>query len=452
VDTFALTGESVPRSVETGEEVLSGMINKGGLITVRVNRNFSESSFNKIINLVEGASKRKAETEKFISKFAYYYTPAVVAIALLAAFIPPIFITGQTLQEWVYRALVMLVVSCPCALVISIPLGYFGGIGGASRKGILIKGANFLDALTEIKTIVFDKTGTLTKGVFNVTGILLAGNLKKDDLLRLAAHAEFLSNHPIAHSILKAYRGEVDHNIISNFVEFPGLGVKADINGVEVIAGSENLLLQENISSAENNSTGTVVHIAVNKVYGGYLVISDELKEKAAYTVQKLDEFGIKKIMLSGDNKISTRMIAEQLHIDEYYSGLLPEDKINYLEKIMKENPHGKTAFAGDGINDAPVISRSDVGFAMGGLGSDAAVEASDIVIMEDDPSKIITAIKIAFKTRSIIWQNIFFAIGVKLLFIVLGGMGIATMWEAVFGDMGVALIAILNSTRSFRT
>jgi Zn2+/Cd2+-exporting ATPase len=450
VDTFALTGESVPRSVKDGDEVLSGMINKQGLITLKVTRTFSDSSFTKIINLVEGASKRKAETEKFISRFAYYYTPAVVALAAMVAFLPPLLAAGESLSDWVYRALVMLVVSCPCALVISIPLGYFGGIGGASRKGILIKGSNFLDALTELKTVVFDKTGTLTKGVFKVTDIFLNGKYSQEEVLRLAAHAEYHSNHPIAQSILEAYSGTIDQSAVSDYMDIPGRGIRAIVDGKEIIAGNDALLHQENIKHDVCKVAGTVVHVTVDGIYSGYIIISDEIKEKSAAALQDLRNWGIRKIMLTGDNENSSKEIAGKLGIDEYYSELLPEDKVNYLEKIMEQYP-GKTAFVGDGINDAPVIARSDIGFAMGGLGSDAAVEASDIVIMEDDPSRIVDAIRIAKKTRTIVWQNIFFAIGVKLVFIVLGGLGIASMWEAVFGDMGVALIAIINSTRALR-
>jgi Zn2+/Cd2+-exporting ATPase len=452
VDTFALTGESVPRSVKTGTEVLSGMINKQGLITIRVTHTFSESSFTKIIDLVEGASKRKAETEKFISRFAFYYTPVVVGLAALVAFIPPLFFSEASLSDWVYRALVMLVVSCPCALVISIPLGYFGGIGGASRKGILVKGSNYLDALTEIKTVVFDKTGTLTRGVFKVTDITLYGSYSKDELLRFAAHAEYHSTHPIAQSILQAYKGSIDESSITMYTDISGRGIKAVVEGKEIIAGNDSLLHLESIEHDKCSVEGTVVHIAVNKEYAGYIIISDEIKEQAISTIQKLNDWGIRKIMLTGDNEISSKAIAGRLGMDQYYSGLLPEDKVNHLEKIMRDYPEGKTAFVGDGINDAPVIARSDVGFAMGGLGSDAAVEASDIVIMEDDPHKIIDAISIARNTRTIVWQNIIFAIGVKLVFIVLGGLGVASMWEAVFGDMGVALIAIINSTRALRT
>jgi Zn2+/Cd2+-exporting ATPase len=451
VDTFALTGESVPRTIKEGDKILSGMINKQGLVTVRVTSTFSESSFSKIISLVEGASKRKAKTEKFISKFAGYYTPAVVALAAMVAFLPPLLYAGESLSDWVYRALVMLVVSCPCALVISIPLGYFGGIGGASRRGILVKGSNFLDALTELKTVVFDKTGTLTKGVFKVTDIVLNGRYSKEEALRLAAHAEYYSNHPISRSIQEAFNGEIDQSLISSYTDIPGRGITAVVEGKEVIAGNDALLHQENIPHEVCTVEGTVVHLTVNREYAGYIIISDEIKEEAFSAIEKLQEWGIRKVMLTGDNEVSAKAIAGRLKIDNYYSELLPENKVEYLEKIMSDYPEGKTAFVGDGINDAPVIARADIGFAMGGLGSDAAVEASDIVIMEDSPAKIIDAILIARKTRTIVWQNIFFALGVKLIFIILGGMGIASMWEAVFGDMGVALIAIINSTRALR-
>lgn len=448
VDTSALTGESVPRIVKVEDTVLSGMINKNGSLTVKVTKLFGESSISKILELVENASSKKAETEKFITRISAYYTPIVVLIALFIAVVPPLIFADQTFQAWIYRALVILVISCPCALVISIPLGYFGGIGAAAHRGVLVKGSNFLDVLTEIKTVVLDKTGTLTKGVFKVTEIIVKNGFNQNEILEFAAIAELQSNHPVAQSIVEAYGKEINLSDVSEFQEISGHGIKAKVRGKNVIAGNDRLLHAENIAHDVCTVAGTVVHIAIDRRYCGYIIISDELKDDAVQAIESLRNIGIKKIvMLTGDNKFSAETMAKKLNIDSFYAELLPEDKVNYLEKI-KQSEGNKVAFVGDGINDAPVLARADVGIAMGALGSDVAVETADVVIMADSPSKIATAIDIARKTREIVWQNIGLALVVKLVFIVLGSFGMATMWEAVFADMGVAIVAILNSTR----
>ena len=454
LDTSALTGESVPRSVKEGEVVMAGMINKSGTLTVKVTKLFGESSIAKILELVENATSKKAKTEKFITKFARYYTPAVVFGAILVAVLPPLLVSGQLFSVWIYRALIMLVVSCPCALVISIPLGYFGGIGGASRKGILVKGSNYLDALTTVRTTVFDKTGTLTKGEFKVSEIITKNGYEEPEVLKFAAYAEVHSNHPIAQSILEAYKDDVDQERIGNITEIAGHGIEAEVEGKIIIAGNDKLLHSKNIEHDKCDVEGTVVHVAVNSKYAGYIVISDTIKEDAVQAIKELKKLGVKRtVMLTGDNAFAAKTIAGKLNIDEVYAELLPEDKVNYIEKFIRrggsESHKGnKVAFVGDGINDAPVLARADVGIAMGALGSDAAVETADVVLMNDTLSSVPTSIKIAKKTRRIVWQNIIFALGVKLMFIILAAFGIATMWEAVFGDMGVALIAILNATR----
>lgn len=448
VDTSALTGESVPRSVKESETVLAGMINKSGLLTIKVTKEFGESSITKILELVENASSKKAETEKFITTFARYYTPVVVFGALLLAVIPPLFFAGQTFTDWIYRALVVLVISCPCALVISIPLGYFGGIGGASRRGILVKGSNFLDALTKIKTVVFDKTGTLTKGEFKVAEIVSANGFKEEAILKYAAYAEANSSHPIAKSILEAYQNEIQQNEISDVKEISGHGIQAKVNGDEILIGNDKLLHLENIEHDKCDVEGTVVHVTVNKKYAGYIVISDSLKDEAAEAITALNKLKVDTVMLTGDNKSAAEVFAIKLGIKEYYSELLPENKVEHIEKLIDSAKDGKVAFVGDGINDAPVIARADVGIAMGALGSDAAVETADVVLMTDSPMQVVKSIEVAKRTRTIVWQNIGFAMGVKLFFILLGAFGIATMWEAVFGDMGVAIIAILNAMR----
>ena len=448
VDTSALTGESVPRKVKKNDLVLSGTINQTAVLTIKVTKIFSESSVSKILELVENASSKKAETEKFITTFAKYYTPVVVVSALLLALLPPLLFSGQTFSEWIYRALVVLVISCPCALVISIPLGYFGGIGGASRKGILVKGSNFLDALTQVKTVVFDKTGTLTKGEFKVSEVVTSNGYTKEEILEYAAYAETNSNHPVAKSILEAFGNDIESKRIEQVEEISGHGIKAVIDRKTVLAGNDKLLHKENIDHPVCNVEGTVVHVAIDKVYMGYIIISDTLKDDAIEAIEKLKAKSIQTVMLTGDNKFAASAFAKKLGIDKFFSELLPEDKVKHIESLMAENKGGKVAFVGDGINDAPVIARADVGIAMGALGSDAAIETADVVLMTDSPSKVAVAIDVAKRTRNIVWQNIYFAMGVKLAFIVLGVFGVATMWEAVFGDMGVALIAVFNAIR----
>ncbi|MEB3282919.1 MAG: heavy metal translocating P-type ATPase [Lyngbya sp.] len=454
IDTSALTGEPVPRTVKVGETVLAGMINQTGVLTVKVSKNFGESSIAKILNLVENASSKKAKTEKFITRFAQYYTPVVVFLSLAVALLPPLFIPGETSEEWVYRALVLLVISCPCGLVISIPLGYFGGIGGAAKNGILVKGATFLDTLTAVKTVVFDKTGTLTEGVFKVSKIVPKNGYNERELLALAAQAESHSNHPVAQSIREAYGQEIDDKIISDYQEIAGHGIKAKVNNQVVLAGNDRLLHRENINHNTCEVAGTVVHLAVDGNYCGYIMIADKMKEDAVSAISSLKQIGIEQtIMLTGDNKTVAQSVAEKLGLDRYFAELLPEDKVDSFEDILHQTgTKNKVAFVGDGINDAPVIARADVGIAMGGLGSDAAIETADLVIMTDAPSKVAEAIKIGRKTHKIVWQNIGFALGVKGLFILLGMIGIATLWEAVFADVGVALLAILNASRVLRT
>ncbi|OYE05521.1 heavy metal translocating P-type ATPase [Nostoc sp. 'Peltigera membranacea cyanobiont' 232] len=450
VDTSALTGESVPRTVRLGETVLAGTINKMGVLSIRVTKLFDDSSIAKILDLVQNAKSKKAETEKFITKFARYYTPIVVFTSLAVAILPPLFLTGASSSEWVYRALILLVISCPCGLVISIPLGYFGGVGGAAKRGILVKGSTFLDTLNEVNTVVFDKTGTLTQGVFKVVKIVPQNGYNEPELLQLAAKVESHSNHPIAQSILKAYGGKIDDSEVRDYEEIAGYGIRAKIENRVAIAGSDRLLHRENIAHDNCQLEGTVVHLAVDNIYAGYIVIADELKEDARQAIQTLKRMGIERtVMLTGDNQAIASQIAQQLGIDAYEAELLPEEKVNAIEKLLSTaGKHGKVAFVGDGINDAPVIARADVGMAMGGLGSDAAIETADIVIMTDAPSKVAEAIQIGRKTRTIVWQNIIFALAIKGVFIGLGIFGIATMWEAVFADVGVALLAIFNATR----
>ena len=448
VDTSALTGESVPRTLKEKDVILAGMMNQSGFLTVKVNKLFGESSVSKILELVENATSQKAETEKFITTFARYYTPFVVIGALLLAVLPPLLFSDQTFSDWIYRALVVLVISCPCALVISIPLGYFGGVGLASRKGILVKGSNFLDALTHVTTVVFDKTGTLTKGEFKVSEVVTSNGFTKEQILEYAAYAEVHSNHPVAKSITEAYRNKIDLTRISQSEEISGQGMKAVVDDKSIFAGNDKMLHKENIVHSVCQVDGTVVHITIDRVYAGYIVISDSLKEDAVEAVEALKMKHIQPVMLTGDNQYAAQAIAKLLGIDRFYSELLPEDKVKYIEQFIVENKGGKVAFVGDGINDAPVLARADVGIAMGALGSDAAIETADVVLMTDSPSKVALAIDVAKTTRNIVWQNIYFAMGIKLVFIVLGVLGVATMWEAVFGDMGVALIAIFNSLR----
>jgi len=450
VDTSPLTGESVPREVNKNDAVLAGMINKSGLLRVKVTKEFNRSSVAKILELVENASSKKAESEKFITTFARYYTPIVVLCALMLSIIPPILISGAHFSDWLYRALVVLVISCPCALVISIPLGYFGGIGGASRRGILVKGSNFLDALTHIKIVVFDKTGTLTKGEFKVAEIVTANGFTPEELLKYSSYAESNSSHPIAKSIMDAYGRKIERKEISTVEEISGYGIHANISGDEVLIGNDSLLHKKNIAHDKCDVDGTVVHVVINKKYAGYIVISDSLKHDAIEAINALKALKIKTVMLTGDNKSSAELFAKKLAIDEYYYELLPEKKVERTEKYINSDPKGKVAFVGDGINDSPVIARADIGIAMGALGSDAAVETADVVLMADSPMQVVKAINIAKKTRRIVWENIAFAMGVKLLFIFLGTLGIASMWEAVFADMGVAIIAILNAVRVY--
>ncbi|MCK4260946.1 MAG: cadmium-translocating P-type ATPase [Halanaerobiales bacterium] len=450
VDTSALTGESVPRTVVAGEELLAGFINISGLITLKVTKTFGESTVAKILDMIQNANSRKAQTENFITKFARYYTPAVVISALSIALLPPLFIKGAVFQDWLYRGLIFLVVSCPCALVISIPLGFFGGIGAGSKQGILITGGNYLEALNKVKTIVFDKTGTLTKGVFKVNKIEPVENVTSEELLRYAALAEAYSNHPIAKSILEAYHEHVFIERGSAYEEIPGHGVKAIIEGKEILAGNDKLMLMNRVEYPAHSDECTIIYVAVDGKYIGRIGISDQIKEDSKDAMQKLRQLGIEKIiMLTGDRKEIANKVARELGIDQVHAELLPDEKVNKVEEMISESD--KLVFVGDGINDAPVLARADIGVAMGGLGSDAAIEAADIVLMTDEPMKMVEAIRIAKRTRTIVWQNIIFALGVKGFVLILGALGIATMWEAVFADVGVALLAILNAMRMMR-
>ncbi|MEM1255402.1 MAG: heavy metal translocating P-type ATPase [Cyanobacteria bacterium P01_H01_bin.21] len=450
VDTSALTGESVPRTVTAGKPVLAGMINQSGLLSVRVTKPLGESSISRILELVENATSKKADTEKFITRFAHYYTPVVVFLSLAVAVVPPVFIPGASQADWIYRALVLLVISCPCGLVISIPIGYFGGVGGAAKRGILVKGSKFIDALAQLKTVVFDKTGTLTRGNFQVTDVVTHNGLSKSELLELAAHIESQSNHPVAQSIRRAYGRSVNGADIQDYEEISGYGIRANVNGSTVLAGNDRLLHREQIAHDVCVVDGTVAHVAVDGEYSGHIVIADELKEDAAEAIRALHSRGVETAMLTGDSQSVADSIANTLGLDQYRAELLPEDKVGALEEFLHRvhQTTGKVAFVGDGINDAPVIARADVGIAMGGLGSDAAIETADVVIMTDAPSKVAEAIQIAQKTLRIVWQNIILAMVIKLLFIALGAVGIATLWEAVFADVGVALLAILNAGR----
>ena len=449
LDTSALTGESVPRKVKVRDEVLSGMINTSGLLRIEVKKSFENSYVSKILELVENAASKKAPTEKFITKFSKYYTPFVVFGAAAIAFLPPLFIPGASLALWIQRALVLLVISCPCALVISIPLGYFGGIGRASKNGVLIKGSNFLDALKNVDTVVFDKTGTLTEGVFEVADVKTFNGYSKEEVVEFAAKAEVHSNHPVAKSI-RDYGKEFLENPdqVNDYKEIPGQGVIATVSGKRVHVGNQKLLKLHNIEPADEEKVDAVVYVAIDGKYAGSITISDRIKTDAKKAIEELRKQGVKKIaMLTGDSQIVAEKVASELGIDEYYAELLPEDKVAILERL-KGKSKGKVAFVGDGINDSPVLARADVGVAMGGLGSDAAIETADVVIMDDKPSKLSQAMKTASFTHNIIWQNILFALGVKGLFIALGTVGQATMWEAVFADVGVALLAVLNATR----
>ena len=450
IDTSALTGESVPREVEVGSDILSGCININGVITAEVTKEFGESTVSKILDLVENASSKKSNSEQFITKFARYYTPFVVIIAVFLAIIPPLVIDGATFSDWIYRALAFLVVSCPCALVISIPLSFFGGIGGASKKGVLVKGSNYLEALAETEIVVFDKTGTLTKGVFNVQEIHPEG-VSKEELLELTAHAESYSNHPISLSLKRAYSKEIDNGRISDVEEISGHGVIATVDGKKVMAGNIKLMKMMDIPYFKGELIGTIVHVAVNNKYIGYIVIADEVKEDSAQAIKELKAANIKQtVMLTGDNKSIGSKVAKELGLDKVYAELLPADKVEKLEELFSQkSKKGKLAFVGDGINDAPVLARADIGIAMGGLGSDAAIEAADVVIMTDEPSKIATTMKISKKTLKIAHQNIVFAIGIKIIVLILSAFGITTMWAAIFADVGVTIIAVLNAFRA---
>jgi Cd2+/Zn2+-exporting ATPase len=459
LDTSALTGESIPRKAEKGEKILSGMINGQGLLTVLVSKPFKDSSVARILELVENASERKAPTEQFITKFANVYTPIVVGAAVLIAVIPPLLIPGATFSDWIYRALVLLVISCPCALMVSIPLGYFGGIGAASKNGILVKGANYIDALAELDTVVFDKTGTLTKGVFRVTEIVNKNNFSPEEILSAAAGAELYSNHPIAQSILAAYKEktgtEISHDQVQDYLEIAAHGISAKVDGRSVLAGNDRLMHKENIVHEDCEVTGTIVYIAIDNVYAGYITISDELKPDAKEAISRLKQLGIRRtVVLSGDDKTVVEKVSQEIGINDYFAELLPEDKVQMveeLEKNIKDREKQKLVFVGDGINDAPVITKADIGVAMGGLGSDAVIEAADVVLMEDAPSKLADAVEIARRTRRIVRQNIYMALTVKAFFILLGTIGVASIWEAIFADVGVTLLAVLNATRTLQ-
>lgn len=449
LDTSALTGESVPREVSIGDEVLSGSINQNGLIEIKVTKNFGESTVSKILDLVENASSKKSKSENFISKFAKYYTPIVVVIAVLLAIIPPIIFKETEFIQWLYRALTFLVVSCPCALVISIPLGFFGGIGGASKLGVLVKGSNYLEALSKTEVVVFDKTGTLTEGVFEVKKVNSV-DITKEDLIKYAAYAESFSNHPIANSLKKAYGKDIDNKKISETHELSGLGVNAVVDGKEVFVGNEKLMQEKNIEYIKCNEIGTILYVAINNQFKGTIIISDKIKADAKKAIEKLKKNNVKKIvMLTGDKKAVGESVAKELGLDEVYTELLPNNKVEKVEELMKsKSKKGKLAFVGDGINDAPVLAISDIGIAMGGLGSDAAIEAADVVLMTDEPSKVVDAIKISKKTLKIVKQNIIFAIVVKILVLILSAIGLSNMWQAVFADVGVSVLAILNALR----
>lgn len=451
LDTSALTGESRPREVKIGDEAISGCINTNGLLKIRVTKEYGQSTVSKILDLVENASSKKTKTENFITKFAKIYTPVVVLAALFLAILPPL-IFGSNFSVWINRALTFLVISCPCALVISVPLGFFAGIGGASKCGILVKGSSYLELLSKPETIVFDKTGTLTQGCFKVVKIAQQEDTTKEELLELTAYAESYSNHPIALSIKKAYDKNIDKNKISEISEIAGNGVRAEINGCSILVGNENLLKNHNISYQKANETGTIVYTAKNSKFLGYIVISDKLKEDAQKAIIELKKLKLQTVMLTGDTEESGLAVAKELNIDKAYTQLLPIDKVDKIEDIIEQKTKNKSViFVGDGINDAPVLTRADVGIAMGGLGSDAAIEAADVVIMDDKPTKVATAIKIAKQTLTIVKENIAFALGIKVLFLILGAFGFVTMWGAVFADVGVTLIAVLNSLRALK-
>ena len=452
LDTKALTGETLPKEVSEGDEVLSGCINLNGVIKIEVTKEFGESTVSKILDLVENASSKKSKSENFITKFAKYYTPIVVIIALILAIVPPLVIQGATFSDWIYRALSFLVVSCPCALVISIPLSFFGGIGGASKRGILIKGSNYLEALSNTEIAVFDKTGTLTKGVFEVQEVKPV-DISNEELLKIAAYAENYSNHPISKSIKQAYNKPIDEKEIINSEELSGLGIVAKIGEKNVLVGNEKLMEEKQIEFEKCNKIGTILYIAIDGKYAGYILIADKIKDDAKQTIEELKKNDIKQtIMLTGDKKEVGESVAKEVGIDKVYTELLPTDKVQKVEELLKtKSPKGKLAFVGDGINDAPVLTLADIGIAMGGLGADSAIEAADIVIMTDEPSKIIKAIKLSKKTMRIVKENIVFAIFIKILVLVLTAFGLSTMWEAVFADVGVSIIAIISALRALK-
>lgn len=454
LDTAVLTGESVPRHVEEGAEVISGCVNMTGKITVKVSKPFEQSTVSRILELVESASEKKAQTENFITRFARYYTPIVTIGALVLAVLPPL-LFGQSWSDWIERGLTFLVVSCPCALVISVPLSFFGGIGGASRLGILVKGGNYLEALSHTETVVFDKTGTLTNGSFNVVAVHpdAAAEVDPDLILSIAAHAEAYSDHPIAVSVKEAFTGEIDQSRIADVREEGGHGVRAVVDERVVLVGNDKLMREEGIAYHDCELTGTILHVSIDGKYAGHIIIADVVKEDAVECIKRLHAAGVRKtVMLTGDRAEVAEAVAEKLGLDEYHGKLLPEDKVNQVERLLGETSEkGKLAFVGDGINDAPVLTRADIGIAMGAMGSDAAIEAADIVLMDDKPSKIASAIRIARKTMRIVWQNIVFALGVKFAVLVLAAVGLATMWLAVFADVGVAILAILNAMRCMR-
>ncbi|MDR2708715.1 MAG: cadmium-translocating P-type ATPase [Elusimicrobiota bacterium] len=447
VDVSALTGESLPQEVYQGCDILSGSINKTGLIEVRVTKTFGQSTVSKILELLENSSKAKSKTEHFIRKFAKVYTPCVIALAVLVAAIPPLLFADAVFKEWLYRALLFLVISCPCALVVSIPLSFFGAIGASSKEGILIKGGNFLEALNSAKTFVFDKTGTLTKGVFEVSEIITQNNFNAEYVLKMAAHAEHFSNHPIALSSQKAFKQKIDKTVISNYQESAGLGINANVGGNNILAGSKKFLEQNNIGQLFEQDAKASVYIASDGVFAGVIKVSDTIKPDSKKTIDELNKIG-QTVMLSGDSQKICKEVGAYLNVGKVYGGLLPDEKVKKLQEIKKAAV-GNVVFAGDGINDAPVLANADISIAMGALGSDAAIEAADIVLMTDEPSKILTALAIAKKTKKIVWQNIIFIMGVKSIFLVLGAMGIAAMWNAIFADVGVAVIATLNSIRT---
>ena len=449
LDTKALTGESVPRSIRKGDEALSGCINQSGLLTLKVTKSFGESTVSKIIDLVENASARKAPTENFITTFARYYTPVVVGMAAVLAIIPPL-VLGGGWSEWLRRGFVFLIVSCPCALVISIPLTFFGGIGAASKRGVLVKGSNYLEALNKVSVVVFDKTGTLTKGVFEVANIIPAAGYQKEQVLEYAAQAESYSNHPIAKSILATYGKPIDQKQFSGFEEISGHGISVMVQGKKVLAGNSKLMESEKIAYAACDAAGTKFYVAADGSYVGCILIADEVKPDSKCAIAELKKIGVEKtVMLTGDDERIGKSVADELGLDAYYAQLLPDQKVEKLEMLDKQKRQGsKLAFVGDGINDAPVLARADVGIAMGGLGSDAAIEAADVVLMTDEPSKLVEAIDVAKATKRIVMQNIVIALGIKSVFLVLGALGMAGMWEAVFGDVGVTIIAVLNAMR----